>query len=161
MKKLLLSFAVLFVTQIASATDGLSTGCFDIAVSVFSKMSQFGIDGDQHLIKTGAMICTTEKNIKYTDDDQIGGTGEITVRIFDNGKVVSLYNLGAISADAAAGTSYISYALTQADFNTDPNDPGANNYKLINFKMRNDHIKKGQYAGRVELFGQELALIQR
>ena len=161
MKKLLLSIAVLLTAQLASATDGQSTGCFDIAVSVFPKIGQFGTEGDLHLIKTSAVICTTEKNVKYTDDDQIGGTGEITVRVFDNGKVVSLYNLGAISADAAAGTSYVSYALTQADFNTDPNEPGANNYKIINFMMRNDHIKKGQYAGRVELFGKELALLQR
>jgi hypothetical protein len=161
MKKLFLSFAVLFISQLAAATDGSSTECFDIAISVFPKIGQFGTEGAPHFIKTRGMICATEKNIQYTDDDQIGGTGEITVRIFDNGKVVSVYNLGAISADAAAGTRYISYALTQADFNYDPNEPVANNYKLINFIMRNDHIKKGQYAGRVELFGQEFSLLQR
>ncbi len=114
MKKLLLSIAVLVTAQLASATDGQSTGCFDMAVSVAPKLGDFGVEGDQHLIKTFGVICTTEKNMKGQDADGIVRAGQINVLVYDGKKVVAKYD-----------------------------------------------IKKGEYAGRVILFGREVSLLQR
>lgn len=160
MKKLLLTFAVLCVAQMASATDGQSTGCFDMAVSIAPKLGEFGVEGDQHLIKTSGSICTTEKNMKDQDPDGMVRTGEVTVVVYDGKKAVAKYDMGALSAEGALGTFYSTYARNAEELNVDINDSSAN-YKVITFIMRNDHIKKGEYAGRVVLFGKEITLLQR
>lgn len=160
MKKILLSIAVLLVAQMASATDGQSTGCFDMAVSVAARLGDFGVEGDQHLIKTSGVLCTTEKNMKDQDEDGMVRIGQVTVVVYDGKKAVAQYNMTASSGEGALGTFYNTYARNAEELNVDINDSSAN-YKVITFVMRNDHIKKGEYAGRVILFGREISLLQR
>lgn len=141
----------------AWATDGRSTGCFDVAVSVPKTFTAGEPQGTVY-IKTGAVLCVTEKNMKAVDADEIVSTGEITIRVRENGRTSASYKLGARSSEGAAGTIYTSYGATVTDVSDQKDE---NNYKLATFKMRNDHIKRGEGAGAVALFGTELILFQR
>ena len=155
MKKIILSFIVL-ASASAFATDGRTTECFDVAVTVPKAIDANG-PVDSNSIKTGAMVCTVERNMKYEDPDGIVATGDITITITEGKKQIAQYKMGAVSGEGAAGTFYNYYGKTKADVaSTDDNA-----YKLVEFIMRNDHIKKGEFAGYVKINGSSLTLIQR
>lgn len=156
-----LILSVLLATQMALATTGgESKECYDVAVSVGSKLGDYGVEGSSHLIKSSGILCTSEKNMKAIDEDEMVRVGQISVTVYDGKKAVARYELGASSGEGAAGTYYETYARNAQELNVDINDSNVNG-KVITFVLRNGPVKKGQYAGRVILFGQHLALFQR
>lgn len=141
----------------AFATDGQSTGCFDAALEVPETVSA-GAPQGQVLIATDVMVCTSAKNLKPVDPDGIVFTGDITIKVVEKDKTVASYQLSAASSEGGLGTIYTAYGSSVEDVS---NQTDKNAYKLASFRMRNDHIPKGEVAGRVNLFGHELTLIQR
>ncbi len=156
MNKLMIA-SLLMICSSAFATDGNSTGCFGIALRV-AKTFEGSQPTGSALISTNGSICITEKNMNFIDPDRMVSTGEINIKIYEGKKEVAHYELGASTSEGAAGTIYTSYGKTQNDV-LDQSD--ANKYKLLVFAMRNDHIKKGEQAGRVEMNGTEMMLMQR
>jgi hypothetical protein len=146
----------LMVPALSHATDGKADECFKIAIEV----PALDGNGNGKLISTGSTICTVEKNTNPLDPDGILSTADVTIT-FKNayGKTVTRYELGAVSSDGALGTIYTSYGKTPGDLqNADPTQPSLN---VVSFRMRNDHLKKGDRAGRVTLpDGSMLTLIQ-
>ena len=156
MKKLMMT-CLLIIGSSALATDGNSTGCFGLAIPVPKSFATAKPTGSV-LVSTNGSICVTEKNMNFIDPDRNLSLGEITIKIYDGKKEVAHYEMGAATTEGALGTAYTAYGKTDNDA-LDQSDENRGN--LIIFAMRNDHIKKGQLAGRVEMNGTSMSLIQQ
>jgi hypothetical protein len=152
MKQIAFVFAGLFFFFNAHATDGKTTECFNLGTPYYK---DFPANGQAYYLKTEGTLCVVEKNM-VDAGDEMTSTGDITITL-RNGKgvKVAVYKLGAKFSEGAAGTAYTTYAHDVATLSTQ------DTWDKITFAMRNDHIEKGQYAGRVTLNGAELTLLQR
>ena len=91
MKKIILLVVTACLSLPAFATDGKTTECFNMALSVpekFSPEDSYPIYG-QKLIKTDSILCVVEKNMVADDVDGIYSSGDIKITIKDTN--VSLF----------------------------------------------------------------------
>lgn len=141
----------LFLANTALASDGETVGCFGLALSVPNSLEG---DGAWTSLRVPGSLCVTEKNMVETGDE-FTATGKITIVIRDgNGKRKATYSLTARSSEGAAGSTYTIYG-------NDINKLTPDDFDIVQFRMRNDHVKKGQVAGSVRINGTYIELVQK
>lgn len=155
MRLMLATLAVLVISQVnARASDGQATGCFDL--SVFIQESGAINAPDTELGRVGT-LCNTEKNIVWGDDGfSKSGSNEIAVKNL-KGKVIAKYNFSAAYKEIAGNSTFTIYAKNKDNLK----EGSTENFDAIVFGMSNDHIKKGERAGEVVIFGRSLMLMQK
>lgn len=158
MKKFILFSILTVMGPMAVAADGNAAECYDMALAVPPALTQMGFQAEKILIPSEGTICTVEKNMVDQDVDGLIATGQITITIKKNGRKVAEYEMAARSGEGALGTIHTLYAANVADLQ---DFSGGSSHKIIHFAMRNDHIKRGEYAGRVEIGSQNISLIKR
>lgn len=150
MKKTFLFACLTLLASSAFATDGRSAGCFDLNLQI---PKDLGTSGATALVATSVTVCTTEKNMKFVDSDQIDATGDFNTQIKNNGHVIANFNTTARASEGAAGTIITSYSN---DLKTIDDENGQG---VITFSMRNDHLRKGQIAGSLKINGQPVGVL--
>jgi hypothetical protein len=144
-----------FSLTAAAASPASARPCYDVAVSV---KQAFGSETQTYL-PTGAKVCVTGKDTKPTNEETLRTEGHYRIEITNAaGRRVSLFNARVKTDEGALGTYYVTYGASATELDRFENGEYA---EALQFRLRNDRIPRGEYAGRLTIQGTELTLLAR
>lgn len=148
-----LIYAALFV-----ATPVFAAGptCYDLATPVKVAIEA---DAPETNLKLNAKVCVSATDEGKEDETTLRTKGRYRIEITNAaGKRVALYKASVLMADGALGSVYYTYAGSDAELDKSERGDFA---EVVQFRLLNDKIKKGEWAGRLTVQGTDLSLLAR